>query len=344
MRAVRIHSCGGPEVVRLEEIERPSPGPGQVLVEVRAAALNHLDLWVRQGTPAPPLPHTLGSDAAGVVAALGEGVQGLEVGQQVVLNPGLWCGRCEACAAGEHSLCPDYHLLGEAAPGTFAEYVVVPAPACHPRPRGFSWEEAAAFGLVFLTAYRMLFTRAGLRPGEDVLIHGIGGGVATAALVLARAAGARAIVTSSSEDKLARARELGAWEGICYRQVDNLAARVLELTEGRGVDVVVDSVGKAVWQDSLAALRKGGRLVTCGATSGGDPPASIHRIFWKQIAVLGSTMGSQNDMRRVLALAERGLVRPVLDRVYPLEEAPAALARLEAGQQMGKIVLKVRED
>ncbi|RME73417.1 MAG: alcohol dehydrogenase [Planctomycetota bacterium] len=344
MRAVRIHRCGGPEVVTLETVARPEPGPGEVLLSVQAAALNHLDLWVRMGTPKPPLPHTLGSDAAGRVVAVGEGVHSPAVGEAVVLNPGLWCGRCERCEAGEQSECERYHIIGEGRSGTFAEFVVVPAVCCHPLPEALDWIEAAAFGLVFLTAYRMLFTRARRQPGEDVLIHGIGGGVATAGLQLAVAAGARAIVTSSSDAKLERARRLGAWQTINYRNEARIETRVKECTGGRGVDVVLDTVGRAQWSASIESLRKGGRLVNCGATTGGDPPAALHRIFWKQIEVLGSTMGSQADMRGALRLAAAGRVRPVIDRVFALEDFAQALARLEAAEQFGKIVLAIGDE
>ncbi len=343
MKAVRIHEFGGIEKVAIEDVPRPEPKEGEALIEVRAASLNHLDIWVRTGQPAPPLPHTLGSDAAGVVVALGPGARGVEVGDEVVIDPGISCGRCEMCLAGEHSQCFAFHLVGEPAPGTLAEYVVVPARNCYPKPRAFTWEEAGAFGLVHVTAYRMLQTRARLRAGETVLIVGIGGGVSTAALSIALAMGARAIVTSSSDEKIARARELGAFAGVNYRTEKDVARAAIEANGGRGVDVVVDSVGKASWRSSLRALRKGGRLVTCGATTGGDPPAEIHCIFWNQLSILGSTMGSPSDFRGALRLAEQGQVRPVIDSTFPLARARDALARLEEGKQFGKIVVRVKE-
>lgn len=341
MRAVRMHKCGGPEVVFLEDVREPAFEAGSVRVRVRAAALNHLDIWVRQGLPAPPLPHTLGSDMAGVIEAVADDVEGWSVGDEVIIDPGLSCGSCERCFAGEHSECADFHLVGEGCCGTFAEQVVVPAACCFPRPPHMSWEESAAFGLVFLTAYRMLFTRGQLRAGETVLIVGVGGGVATAALQLAVAAGARVLVTSSSEAKLCMAAELGAAGGIDYTTTPKVAKAVLALTDGRGVDMVVDSVGQASWKQSLLSLRKGGRLVTCGATTGGDPSAMIQRIFWNQLSVLGSTMGSRGDMRAVLALAEQANLKPVVDKVFPLGDAQEAFARLERGEQFGKIVLNV---
>lgn len=341
MQAVRIHETGGLDKVVLEEVARPEPGPGEVLVELKAAALNHLDIWVARGMPAPPLPHTLGSDGAGIVRALGDGAGGVCVGDEVMLDPSVSCGRCERCIAGEHSECDRFGILGESRPGTFAGYVVCPASCCHPKPVDMSFEDAAALGLTFLTAYRMLFTRARLAPGEDVLIHGIGGGVATSALVLAKAAGCRAIVTSSSEAKLERARELGADMALNYRTVGKLGKEVLRLSGGRGVDVVVETAGEATWRDSVVAARKGGRIVTCGATTGGGPPAEIQAIFWKQLTVLGSTMGSRSDFRAVARLAATGVIRPVRDETFALAEAVRALRHLEAGEQMGKVVLRV---
>ncbi len=341
MKAIRIHGFGGLDELRYEEVPAPSPGPGEAVVEVRAAALNHLDIWVRSGAVRPPLPHILGSDGAGVVAALGPGASGVAVGDEVVIDPGVHCGRCDFCVAGEHSECVKFHMIGEHVAGTFAEHVKVPDYACHPKPAAFSWEEAAAFPLVFLTAWRMLTTRARLAAHETVLIVGVGAGVSTAALAIAKAIGARAIVTSRSEAKVARARELGADEGIVDGKQE-IVAEVRRLTEGRGVDVVVDSVGKATWNASLRSLRKGGRLVTCGATTGGDPPAEIQRVFWNQLSILGSTMGNGREMREVLRLAERGRLRPVVDSVYPLAEARAAQTKIEKGEQLGKVVLRVR--
>jgi len=342
MKAVRIHEATGLAAVRIEDVAVPEPGPGEVRVQVKAAALNHLDIWVSRGTPKPPLPHTLGSDAAGIVAALGPDVDGLAVGDEVVLDPSLGCGACERCTAGEQSECARFGILGESRAGTFAEQVVCPAHCCHPRPQILTWAESAALGLTFLTAYRMLFRRARLRPGEDVLVHGIGGGVATSALVLARAAGARVFVTSSSPDKLRKATELGAFAAIDYRETADVGKEVLRLTGGRGVDVVCETAGAATWKASLGAVRKGGRIAVCGATTGGDPPADLQTIFWKQISILGSTMGSRDDMRQVVRLAASGAIRPVVDRVLPLERAAEALAALERGDQMGKIVLEVQ--
>ncbi|MHC4829355.1 MAG: zinc-binding dehydrogenase [Planctomycetota bacterium] len=341
MRAVRIHETNGIEGIRLEDIERPQPGPGQVRVALRAAALNHLDLWVSQGMPKPPLPHTLGSDGAGVIDAVGEGAPGVAVGDRVCLDPSLSCGSCERCAAGEHSECARFGILGESRSGTFGEAVVCPAHCCHPIPEGFTFEEAAAMGLTHLTAFRMLFTRARLLPGEDLLIHGIGGGVATSALLLAKAAGARVSVTSSSNEKLDRARELGAHLTVNYREAASVA-KAVKKGLGRGVDVVLETTGASTWADSLSVCRKGGRIVVCGATTGGNPKAGLQTIFWKQLSILGSTMGSRGDFRRMLAFAGARSLKPVIDSVFKLEDAKEALARLERGEQLGKVVLSIK--
>ena len=327
MKAIRIHEDGGPEVLRFEDAPDPSPGPGEVLIRMRAASLNHLDVWVRKGLPSVPKPRILGADGAGVVEALGKGVGGLEIGSSVVINPGI-----------EQ---PDgtIHVVGEHMQGVHAELAVVPVTNVYPLPDGLSFEEAAAFPLVFETAYRMLVTRARLREGEWVLVWGIGGGVATAALQIARALGARVIVTSSADEKLARARELGA-EATVNHSTEDVAAAVKEAC-GAGADVVVETVGEATLTRSLQAARPGGRVVVCGATSGPNPPASLHRIWWKQLAILGSTMGTPQDFEGAYDLIVSGRVRPVVDRVFPLAEARAAHERLEAGEQLGKIVLTV---
>ena len=295
-----------------------------MLIRLRAASLNHLDLWLRQGLPSVPKPRILGADGAGVVAALGEGVSGFEEGQRVVLNPGLDGGS---------------RIVGEHLDGTHAERIAVPAENVHPIPDGLSFEEAAAFPLVFETAYRMLVTKARLAEGEWVLIWGIGAGVATAALAVAKALGARTIVTSRSEEKLARAREVGADEALATSA--DIAAEVKRLTGNRGVDVVVEHVGDATWRTSLQVARREGRIVVCGATSGPNPPANLHRIFWKQLAVYGSTMGTAEDFAGVYELVASGRARPIVDRVFPLEEAAAAHEYLESGRQFGKVVLTI---
>jgi len=317
MKAIRIHSDGGPEVLRYEDAPDPEPREGEVLVELRAASLNHLDIWIRMGRPSVPKPHILGADGAGVLAGTDE---------RVVINPGMMRdGRVE--------------ILGETGDGTHAELIAVPREFVHPIPDGLSFDEAAAFPLVFETAYRMLATRARLEPDEWVLIWGIGGGVATAALSLAKALGARAVVTSSSDDKLARARELGA-DGTVNHERDDVVAAVKELTGG-GAHVVVDDVGEATWRRTLDAARPHGRIVVCGATTGPNPPAALHRVWWKQLSILGSTMGTPDDFRGAYDLIAAGKARPVVDEVFPLADARAAHERLEAGEQLGKIVLRI---
>jgi NADPH:quinone reductase-like Zn-dependent oxidoreductase len=337
---VRLHEEGGPEVLRVEDVDVPDPEGSAALVEVRSSALNHMDVWIRRGLPSVPKPRTLGADGAGIVAALGPDAAGVELGQPVLINPGLFCRRCRFCLAGEHSLCVRFRSLGEHVDGTNADYVLVPARNLHPIPDGWTFDEASAFGLAFVTAWRMLITKAQLRPGEWVLIWGVGGGVASSALEICRAAGARAIVTSSSDAKLQRALSLGAHSAVNHER-DDVADAVRSLTDGRGVDVVVEHVGAATWARSIDALARGGRLVTCGASSGGQPPAGIHRIFWKQIAIHGSTMGSDSEFRAVLELGAAGRIRPHVDAVFPLERVADAHRRLEAGEQYGKVVLRV---
>ena len=327
MKAIRIHEDGGPEVLRYEDAPDPAPGPGEVLVELRAASLNHLDLWVRKGLPSVPKPRILGADGAGVVAGLGEGVDGFAGGERVVINPGI-----------EHG--DRITVIGEHTDGTHAELIAVPAGQVYAIPDELSFEEAAAFPLVFETAHRMLVTRARLREGEWVLVWGVGGGVATAALAIAKALGARVLATSSSDEKLERARELGA-DAVVNHATGDVRAVVKAVTGGPGVDVVVEHVGEATWATSLAAVRPRGRVVVCGATTGPNPPAQLHRVWWKQLDVLGSTMGTRADFEAAFELVLSGRARPVVDAVYPLAEARAAHERLEAGKQLGKIVLRI---
>jgi NADPH:quinone reductase-like Zn-dependent oxidoreductase len=327
VKAVRIHEDGGPEVLQYEDVPDPEPGPGEVLISLRAASLNHLDLWVRKGLPSVPKPRILGADGAGVVAAVGTGVDVFARGQRVVINPGL-----------EHG--DRITVIGEHTDGTHCELIAVPAGNVFALDDGLSFEEAAAFPLVFETAYRMLVTRAGLREGEWVLVWGIGGGVATAALAIAKALEARVLVTSSSDEKLARAAELGADAGVNHATGDVLA-EVKRVTGGPGVDVVVEHVGEATWKTSLAAVRPNGRVAVCGATSGPNPPAQLHRMWWKQLTIVGSTMGTREDFEGAYELVRTGRAKPVIDRVFPLSEIRAAHERLEAGRQLGKVVLAI---
>jgi NADPH:quinone reductase-like Zn-dependent oxidoreductase len=327
VRAVRIHEDGGPEVLVLEEVPDPAPAPGEVLVRLKASALNHLDVWIRKGMPSVPKPRILGADGAGVVEALGDGVSGFELGERVVLNPGIETPK-------------GIHVIGEHADGTNAELIAVPATNVHPIPDGLNFEEAAAFPLVFETAYRMLVTRAGLQEGEWVLTWGIGSGVSTAALAIAKALGARVIVTSSSDAKLERARELGADLAVNHA-TDNVYEAVKQATDGHGADVVVEHVGEATWKTSLNLAAYQGRITVCGATTGPNPPAQLHRIWWKQLSILGSTMGTGEDFAGAYELIAGGRARPVVDMVFPLEEIRAAHERMEAGEQLGKIVLSI---
>jgi zinc-binding alcohol dehydrogenase/oxidoreductase len=326
MKAVRIHEDGGPEVLRYEDVPDPDARPGEVLIRLRTASLNHLDIWVRRGLPSVPKPHTLGADGAGVVEALGDGVDGFAAGDRVVINPGL-----------EHG--SRITVVGEHTDGTHCELIAMPAEQVFALDERVSFEEAAAFPLVFETAYRMLVTRARLQEGEWVLIWGIGGGVATAAFEIARALGARTIVTSGSEWKRERAREWGADVAVDHSEGDVVAA-VRDAT-GAGADVVVETVGEATWQRSLGAIRPQGRVVVCGATSGPNPPAQLHRFWWKQLDVLGSTMGTREDFLGAYDLVRSGRVRVHVDRVFPLSQIRAAHERLEAGDQLGKIVLAI---
>jgi NADPH:quinone reductase-like Zn-dependent oxidoreductase len=317
MKAIRIHEDGGPEVLRYEDAPDPQPGADDVLIRLRAASLNRLDLWVRRGLPSVPKPRILGADGAGVD----------ESGRRVVINPGL-----------EHG--DRITVIGEHMDGTHAELIAVPAPNVYPIPERLSFEEAAAFPLVFETVYRMLVTRAGLQPREWVLVWGAGSGIGSAALVVARAVGAHVIATSSSDAKLALARGLGA-EVVVNHATGDVVTAVREATGGQGVDVVVEHVGEATWQTSLQAARPHGRIAVCGATTGPNPKAGLHRVWWKQLTILGSTMGMKADFEGAYDLVASGRAKPVVDSVYPLAEARAAHERMESGAHFGKIVLRI---
>ncbi len=327
MKAVRIHEDGGPDVLRYEEIPDPEPARGEVLIELRAAGLNHLDIWIRKGLPSVPKPRILGADGAGVVVALGEGAHGFSVGDRVVSNPGI---------------VHDGHLtvIGEHTDGTYCELKAIPAGQLYPLADSLSFEEGAAFPLVFETAYRMLVTKAALREDEWVLIWGIGGGVALAAFELCRALGAHTIVTSSSPEKLERARALGADVAVNHAD-DDVVAAVKESTGGNGADVVVETVGEATWERSLAAAAREARIVVCGATTGHSPPARLYRLWWKQLTVYGSTMGMPVDFEGAYELIKKGSVRIHVDSVFALSDAAKAHERLESGAQFGKVVLSI---
>ncbi len=342
MKALYFERHGGTDELHHGELPRPEVGPGQVLVEIEAAALNHLDLWVLGGLPGlkTEFPHVPGADGTGTIRELGAGVDRVKPGDRVVLDPGISCGSCEFCRKGENSLCGDFHLLGEHFNGTFAQYATVPVENIHPVPPHLGFEEAAAFPLVFCTAWRMLFPRGRLQPGETVLIHGIGGGVSTAALQLVVAAGAEAVVTSHSSSKLEKAAQLGASCLIDYSK-RNVVSEVKAFTKGRGVDLVVESVGEATWESSLTSLRQGGRLVTCGATTGPIGRTSIPLLFWKQFEIIGSTMAGRGDFQDMLRFVTKAGLRPVLDKSFSLQEAGQAYGRMREAEQFGKIVLKI---
>jgi len=342
VKAALIREHGGPEVILIGDAPEPEPGPWDVVVDMKAAALNYLDVWVRRGGRGELKgPHVLGSDGAGIVSALGASVQGVEVGQEVIINPGLSCGHCEFCRAGQQSLCSGFGIVGMSRPGTFAEKAAVPAACVAPKPAHLVFEEAAAVGLAHLTAWRMLVTRAVVRPGQTVLIHGIGGGVALAALQIAKLLSARAVVTSSSDEKLQRAVGLGADEVINYRTTPDVAARARELTRGGGVDVALDTVGAATWAVDFRAVRRGGCIVLCGVTSGAEAVTDLRTLYWNQLTVLGSTLGSYEDFRSMLAFVNAAKLHPVVDSVWALHEARAAAEHMESGAQFGKIVLTV---
>ena len=345
MKAAVIREHGGVECVTIDEIPEPKAGEGEVVLEVRSAALNHLDIWVRKGRPGVQLdmPHVLGSDGAGVVVEVGPKTHGVSVGDEVILNPGLSCGCCESCGRGQQSECLSFGIVGLSRPGTFAEKVAVPVQNIYPKPAHLNFNEAAAIPLAYQTAWRMLMTRAGLRAGEKVLIHGIGGGVALAALQLAKLAGAEVIVTSSSNEKLSKAEGLGADHTINYKTEKDLVKAVKDITKGRGVDIVVDAIGAATWSIDLSVVRRGGRIVLCGITTGAEATTNLQAVYWNQLTIMGSTMGSNEDVRLMLRAVETGWLKPVIDSVKPLNEIQDAMSRMEAAEQFGKIVVKITD-
>jgi NADPH:quinone reductase-like Zn-dependent oxidoreductase len=339
MRAAIFHEHGGPEVVRIEQVERPTPALGEVLVQVRASALNHLDLWVRRGIPIETtMPHIGGSDIAGVIAEVGDGVDAARVGERVVINPSLWCGRCWACARGEESMCVRFRILGEHTDGGFAEFVAAPADRVYRIPDEMAFEDAAAIPISYMTAWRALVTRAALKPGDDVLVIGASGGTALAAVQIAKLVGARVFAVTKGAEKVQRIRELGA-DVVYDRAEADWSKAVFKDTDRRGVDVVVENVGAPTWAGSVRALANGGRLVTYGGTAGPKVELDLRGVFWKQIQVIGTTMASRGEFEDLLRVIFAGRLRPVIDTVMPLDDARAAHERLEAGGQIGKIVL-----
>ena len=343
MRAVTISAHGGLEQLELRtDLPVPEPASGEVRVRLQAAALNHLDVFTVGGLPGITIrpPWILGADGAGVVDAIGEGVTSVSSGDSVVINPGISDGTCEFCAAGEQSMCIRFGLLGEHHPGTLADYIVVPARNVRPIPADIPMETAAAFTLATLTAWRMLVTRADVRATDDVLIWGIGGGVAQASMRIAKARGARVWVTSGSDEKLERARAMGADETINHRTT-NVGKEIRARTGKRGVSVVVDSVGHDTWEQSLIALGRGGRLVTCGGTSGPIVQTDVRRLFWNQWTIMGSTMGNDSEFDAVTRELREGRLLPLIDSVHSLEDSRKAFERMNAGEQFGKIVVRI---
>lgn len=345
MKAVRMHGYGGAEQLFYESCEAPRiVEPDEVIVKLKAAALNHIDIWNRMGATGitVAMPHILGADGAGVVVETGAKVENLKAGDAVCLYPLTGCGQCEFCRSERDFMCIRLRVLGERLEGTYAEYVKLPARNCFPIPTGFSFQEAAAFPLVFITLWRMIVTNAALKPGETLLIIGIGGGVASATLQVAKRIGARVIVTSGSDEKLGRAKQLGADHGVNHFK-ESVVTAVQSLTDGRGVDVVLDCVGGEVWRQSLASLARGGRLVTCGATAGGEPQDDIAAIVTKQLKIYGSTLGSRREFAQLISFLNASQIKPIIDRVFPLSEATEAQRYVEAGKQFGKVVLAMPE-
>lgn len=342
MRAALMRGHGGPEVVTVGELPDPVPGPGEVRVAVRAAAVNHLDLWVRRGWPGLVLrfPHVFGADIAGVVDAVGPGVAEPKVGDAVVVNPATSCGRCPRCLAGAENLCRRFGILGEHVPGGQAQWVVVPARSAVPKPARLGFEEAASVPVTFVTAWRALVGRARLRLGETVLVHAAGSGVGVAAVQIAKLLGARVIATAGSDAKLEKARALGADEVVNY-EAGSFVDEVKRLTQRRGVDVVLEHVGKKTWEGSVLSAAVGGRIVTVGATTGYDPPTDLRHVFYRQLSILGSTMGTAADLVEVLRLLDEGKLHAVIDRTLPLAEVRRAHELLAERAQFGKIVLRI---
>ena len=341
MKAVVFHTNGGPEVLLYEDAPDPKAGPGEILIEVHATSINHIDIFLRRGMPGVkvPLPKIAGCDAAGIVREVGSGVSELKVGDRVTINPGISCGHCEFCAAGFGSECTTYQMVGEHIQGAYAQLLKVPAHIALRIPDSMSFEDAAAAPLVFLTAWSMLVGKGRIQAGEDVLILGAGAGVGTAAIQIAKLSGCRVMATASSDDKLEKAKSLGADILINYRK-EEFDKRIRDITSRRGVDVVVDYIGNDTWVQSLRSARKGGRILTCGATTGFAPQTDLRHIFYRQVQVLGSTMGSHREFLDVMKCIFRGQLKPIIDRVLPLADASVGHELIEKREVFGKIVLK----
>ena len=340
MKAVIFNQHGGPEVLQYAEVPDPAIKANEVLVEVKACALNHLDIWARGGLPGVPipLPHILGNDIAGVVREVGELVPWVQTGAEVMLQPGVSCGHCAECLAGRDNLCRDYDMLGYRRDGGYAQLVAAPGVNVIPKPKNLSWEEAAALPLVTVTAWHMLVTRAAVQPGEDVLVHAAGSGVGSIGIQVAKLRGARVIATASTDEKLAKAMGLGADEVVNYSNED-WPKEVKRLTSKRGVDVVFEHTGAATWAGSIASLKPNGRLVTCGATSGFAAQTDLRQVFYRHLTILGSFMGSKSELLEAMKFVESGKIRAVVDQTLPLAEARRAHELMEDRAQFGKLVL-----
>lgn len=338
MKAVRIHEFGGPEVLRHEDVPGPQPRKDQVLVRVRACAMNHLDLWVRKGLPGVKLPHILGSDIAGEIVEVGEYVTGFKAGQRVLIAPMHFCNQCAKCVAGLQNQCPEFTVLGNGVDGGNCELIAVPAVSVIPIPESLDFIQAASVPLVFLTAWHMLVGRAGIRQGQTVLVLGGGSGVGIAAIQIAKLFHARVITTAGDEAKLEKARGLGADYGISHYQ-QRISQEVRKITNKEGVDIVVEHVGAATWEESMKSLRPGGTIVTCGATTGPDASFDLRFVFTRQLSFLGSYMGTMGELYEVLGHVFAGRIKPVVDRTFPLKDARAAHEYMEKSQMFGKIVL-----
>jgi NADPH:quinone reductase-like Zn-dependent oxidoreductase len=338
MKAVCIHEFGGPEVLRYEDIPDPKPRKDQVLARVRACAMNHLDLWVRKGLPGVTLPHILGSDVAGEIVEVGDYVTGFKPGQRVLLAPMHFCGRCAKCVAGLQNQCPEFTVLGNRLDGGNCELIAVPAVNVIPIPDRLDFNQAASVPLVFLTAWHMLVGRAGIRSGQTVLVLGASSGVGIAAIQIAKLFHARVITTAGDEQKLEKARALGADYGINhYKQ--RISEEVRKVTEKEGVDIVIEHVGPATWEESMKSLKPAGTLVTCGATTGPNVGIDLRFLYSRQLSILGSYMGTMGELYEVLGHIFAGRLKPVIDRVFPLKDIRVAHEHMEKSQMFGKIVL-----
>ena len=342
MKASIFRRHGGPEVLEYAEMPEPQMRANEVLVEVKACALNHLDIFARNGLPGIeiPLPHIPGNDIAGVVKDVGSLVPWIKAGDEVMIQPGVSCGHCDACLSGRDNLCREYDIIGYRRDGGYAQFVAVPGVNVFPKPSNLTWEQAAALPLVTVTAWHMLVTRANVQPGEDVLVHAAGSGVGSLAIQIAKLRGARVIATASSDEKLAKARILGADETVNY-STEEWPKEVRRLTSRRGVDVVVEHTGSATWPGSISSLKNSGRLVTCGATSGYDARTDLRQVFYRHLTILGSFMGSKAELLAAMKFVGEGKIQAVVDRFLPLSEARVAHELLESRGQFGKVVLKV---